>query len=177
MLRIKYLLTACALALSIGAANAAVVEFDVMGTTADGTFSGTIGVDVTDPANLSSDYANIISSDFPAKSFFDIFVDITPIPSPFPSTDIGLEISDGTGGTGDHLSLYIPPSSLTDAGGLIDGGAFDHGALKGPPIGITGGSIAETPLPATLPLFASGLGALGLLGWRRKRKSTAALAA
>jgi hypothetical protein len=33
-----------------------------------------------------------------------------------------------------------------------------------------------TPLPATLPLFASGLGALGLLSWRRKRKN-AALAA
>ena len=33
-----------------------------------------------------------------------------------------------------------------------------------------------TPLPAALPLFASGLGALGLLGWRRKRKA-AALAA
>jgi len=31
-----------------------------------------------------------------------------------------------------------------------------------------------TPLPATLPLFASGLGALGLLGWRRKRKNVAA---
>ena len=29
---------------------------------------------------------------------------------------------------------------------------------------------AATPLPAALPLFASGLGALGLLGWRRKRK-------
>lgn len=32
---------------------------------------------------------------------------------------------------------------------------------------------SATPLPATLPLFASGLGALGLLGWRRKRKQTA----
>jgi hypothetical protein len=29
----------------------------------------------------------------------------------------------------------------------------------------------EVPLPATLPLFAGGLGAMGLLGWRRKRKS------
>jgi uncharacterized membrane protein len=27
----------------------------------------------------------------------------------------------------------------------------------------------QTPLPATLPLFATGLGALGLLGWRRKK--------
>ena len=36
--------------------------------------------------------------------------------------------------------------------------------------------IAETPLPAALPLFATGLGALGLLGWRRKRKAAATLA-
>jgi hypothetical protein len=35
----------------------------------------------------------------------------------------------------------------------------------------------ETPLPAALPLFATGLGAMGLLGWRRKRKGAAALAA
>lgn len=34
-------------------------------------------------------------------------------------------------------------------------------------------SVSATPLPATLPLFASGLGALGLLGWRRKRKAQA----
>ena len=27
-----------------------------------------------------------------------------------------------------------------------------------------------TPLPGALPLFAGGLGALGLLGWRRKRR-------
>jgi hypothetical protein len=29
------------------------------------------------------------------------------------------------------------------------------------------------PLPAALPLFATGLGGLGLLGWRRKRKAQA----
>lgn len=32
-----------------------------------------------------------------------------------------------------------------------------------------------TPLPATLPLFASGLGVVGLFGWRRKRKAQAAV--
>jgi hypothetical protein len=36
---------------------------------------------------------------------------------------------------------------------------------------------STTPIPAALPLFASGLGALGLLGWRRKRKNVAAIAA
>lgn len=32
---------------------------------------------------------------------------------------------------------------------------------------------AATPLPASLPLFAAGLGGLGLFGWRRKRKARA----
>jgi len=36
---------------------------------------------------------------------------------------------------------------------------------------------SETPLPAALPLFAGGLGVIGLFGWRRKRKNTAAVAA
>jgi hypothetical protein len=32
---------------------------------------------------------------------------------------------------------------------------------------------STTPLPAALPLFATGLAGLGLLGWRRKRKAQA----
>jgi hypothetical protein len=39
-----------------------------------------------------------------------------------------------------------------------------------PGIDIYNGS-STVPLPAALPLFATGLGALGLLGWRRKRKA------
>ncbi len=38
-------------------------------------------------------------------------------------------------------------------------------------------TLIPTPLPAALPLFAGGLGALGLLGWRRKRKAAAQVAA
>jgi hypothetical protein len=34
--------------------------------------------------------------------------------------------------------------------------------------------VTTTPLPAALPLFAGGLSAMGLLGWRRKRKAQAA---
>ena len=35
----------------------------------------------------------------------------------------------------------------------------------------TGDAPGVTPLPAALPLFASGLGAIGFIGWRRKRKA------
>ncbi len=38
-------------------------------------------------------------------------------------------------------------------------------------------SPGTTPLPAALPLFATGLGALGLFGWRRKWKAAAIAAA
>jgi hypothetical protein len=38
-------------------------------------------------------------------------------------------------------------------------------------------SLAQTPLPAAIPLFASGLVVLGLIGWHTKRKNAALAAA
>ena len=40
-------------------------------------------------------------------------------------------------------------------------------------VGQGGQQAGVVPLPAAFPLFATGLGALGLLGWRRKRKAAA----
>jgi hypothetical protein len=37
--------------------------------------------------------------------------------------------------------------------------------------------LSATPLPSAAPLFATGLGGLGLLGWRRKRKAAAIVTA
>jgi hypothetical protein len=51
--------------------------------------------------------------------------------------------------------------------------AFEFADLSLGPVVITT-DLQQTPLPAALPLFASGLSALGLLGWRRKRKAKAA---
>jgi hypothetical protein len=80
-----------------------------------------------------------------------------------------------------YLSLtYDGPGSGTDVAGL-----FQYIVPPSGPLDQTGGdfgngdytTVSSTPLPAALPLFASGLGAMGLLGWRRKRKNTAAIAA
>ena len=55
---------------------------------------------------------------------------------------------------------------------------IDHDDFVGVAAILAGGScqceLAQTPLPAALPLFSTGLGALGLFAWRRKRKSIAA---
>ena len=96
--------------------------------------------------------------------------------------------------TGDFLWLSAPrpivspgtpfPAGFTDLQGWTRDQFLDPDWLR---VGtdIVGGSTpptfnfaftlngVETPLPATLPLFASGLGVLGLLGWRRKRKAAA----
>jgi hypothetical protein len=91
----------------------------------------------------------------------------------------------GTGPLGDTIEFTgLPPGNsatpatqftvcskleLNDAcvAGLADGLTFADGKVA-PETPTT-----TTPLPATLPLFATGIGALGLLGWRRKRKAQA----
>jgi hypothetical protein len=40
--------------------------------------------------------------------------------------------------------------------------------------GVGNAPVSSTQLPAALPLFATGLGALGLLGWRRQRRAQSA---
>ena len=63
--------------------------------------------------------------------------------------------------------------TVTELDFVLDGGWGANGAQTLVVSAFNFSSSSETPLPAALPLFTSGLGALGLLAWRRKRKQAA----
>jgi hypothetical protein len=63
-----------------------------------------------------------------------------------------------------------PPSGESAAGDVWFSVTADGYTETGS--GTASFAATTTPLPAALPLFATGLGALGLFGWRRKRKNT-----
>ena len=86
-------------------------------------------------------------------------------------------LSDGQGFWG------VDPNGVNIVGQVLGGQEF-HGAIQFSGLissfswtsspnefwhGITVGSVEAVPLPASLPLFAGGLGLLGLMGWRRQR--------
>jgi len=64
--------------------------------------------------------------------------------------------------TGIFLDALENPALPTDGPGQFENGNFVVTEFVM--------DAAPTPIPATLPLFATGLGAMGLLCWRRKRK-------
>lgn len=75
-------------------------------------------------------------------------------------------ISLGNLSAGSHtLTLAMLTSNASSGHFLAE---FDNVLIAGD------AAVAETPLPAALPLFATGLGALGLMRWRRKRKAVVA---
>jgi PEP-CTERM motif-containing protein len=62
------------------------------------------------------------------------------------------------------LMAFIDPGTSSTSSGVMESGTMIEIATAVP---------SSVPLPATLPFFATGLGVLGLLGWRRKRKNSA----
>jgi len=80
------------------------------------------------------------------------------------------------------MAFYFDPTNpltvflLFDDSGAGPDKDFDDMVIRIDAQFLTGGSGGTTPIPAALPLFATGLGALGLLGWRRKKKAQAVAA-
>jgi hypothetical protein len=79
------------------------------------------------------------------------------------ATSLGTLLLTGASETSNSLALY-PYYFFTANKGNVLLGSF---TIVDPP------PTPTTPLPGALPLFAGGLGAMGLLGWRRKRKARA----
>jgi hypothetical protein len=87
------------------------------------------------------------------------------------ATDYGFQNSENLSFTGFVAPLLFDPNAngtylVTLSAKLVTG--LDLGSVSETIIAGTG---AETPLPAALPLFATGLGVMGVFGWRRKKKS------
>ena len=175
-------ITAIFLAFSVGVARAdTFTTFDVMGSFASPATSltGTLTVDAT-LATVTA--ADLVVGTIP--DHFNIVISTTALAAP---NSYQVEVNNDVP---DQLSIDLDNLSLTTGGAITAGSVFPtcppatpeciiigFGELAGSLTGAIAPEVAETPLPAALPLFATGLGAMGLFGWRRKRKSTASIAA
>jgi hypothetical protein len=167
---------------------------DVTGTfgSTGQTVSGTLVFGPTSTTNRGIESANISISGFPGVFTTVIGQDSGPPPITFPPAppdefEWFVAIRQSGPLNSPRMGIVFLVESL-DAGNSIGGilGPIVDGNYINPPVDcVTGtcthsadmltGSLApapaQTPLPAALPLFASGLGVLGLLGWRRKKNA------
>jgi hypothetical protein len=73
----------------------------------------------------------------------------------------------------EYNASTTPGGNLLQLTNASDGFVCIPGAESAAGSFLRNADVAATPLPAALPLFASGLGALGLFGWKRKKKTAA----
>jgi hypothetical protein len=194
MSRLKCLVAACVLALTVGVGNAS--TFSV-----NGEFDNFVGqinpfpghpLDLTNfplPAKVNGTLA------FTGGALTSLNLNVDPgavfnggATGPFYTTS-AVSFSDAqnwsvtingrsTGGLGDFI--YQLDLTLTDMAGILTAamfqvaqpGTFAFDSYVGNFTDFHG-TVSQVPLPGALPLFATGLAGLGLLGWRRKRKAAA----
>jgi hypothetical protein len=188
------LIGACALFVSTAAANASpyVVTLDQVGLNVVATGTGNIDLTGLSFQGSGGPTAAFINPGFAGSQFvtgatnsFDVYTSFTGLSF---GTGAGTSASTGTGDlVGFALNveqLYVPVGYVTDSA-LSSSATWDNATFAS--LGITPGTYVytwgagadqsftfeTTPLPAALPLFAGGLGALGLFGWRRRRKAQA----
>jgi hypothetical protein len=182
------------------AANASpyVVTLEQVGSNVVATGSGEIDVTGLTFATVSSAEAATIA---PSIGFIDtgpsaaIVEGYTGFTGPASFGSGGQTLASSS--SGDNVEIFVAEALLYVPLGYVSGNALSDTATYDlatfASLGLTPGiyiwtwgtgadqsftlDVAATPLPAALPLFATGLGAMGLFGWRRKRKNTGATAA
>jgi hypothetical protein len=195
------LVAACALLGSTVAANASpyVVTLEEVGANVVATGSG----DIVTTGLVSPGVANVVPQLIPEVGAVYTGLPSSTPQAEFYAAALSGPASFGPGsqtfaatGTGAMVALFYAVSEIAVPIGyssdtlLSDTAIYDTATFAS--LGVTPGTyvwtwgtgadqsftleIGTTPLPAALPLFATGLGALGLLGWRRKRKAAIAAA-
>jgi hypothetical protein len=166
-----------ALTLASTPATADVVTYSVSGSFANlATFlPGSILTIDTTAGTVSN--SNLLVSAGNTPSPANTFTDANIFQNGSFQTPFDWRLGDGT-----DLTMFNGPTEFQ--GFSPSGGTVGLVTYTGP-WGFSGGSFdtvltltpLATPLPGALPLFATGLGALGLLGWRSKRKTMSAASA
>jgi hypothetical protein len=159
------------------------------GTGTSATFTGSSNLSAS-PSGITFTPTSGASTDFIASSGDWLFGSTTA----YVSGGTGSCATDASGcvavGTGDNVTYVASPcfvsaptnGNLSEVFGVCSFGVLTSAASMGnvnqgfapESLIIATGAPVAIPLPTTLPLFASGIGALGLLRWRRKRKALTA---
>jgi hypothetical protein len=166
--------------LGLSPANATTYTYNVsFAISASDTVTGTIKTDC--------DICSLVGSDFSSWSFTlpgigtitsSLGTGLFGLPTYLTASSTGISFN-GPGNGGPVTFSQTGVGALNFEGGLITdytlplpGTVIDSLDVDtNASFQIATMATSTTPLPAALPLFASGLGALGLLGWRRKRKA------
>jgi len=170
---LRFLLAAVALTINVGAAKAATFNWTELDFLASGTFTATslgggeyrvTGVTGTLAFNSINGVLSPGTYCVPDSGTCNDNILFFPPQSGAQLSlgGIGL-LTVSYGNVGFEFGIYSFPSYDFSIGGTVHGVGDEFSA-----------TLASTPLPAPLSLLASGLGALGLLGWRRKRKAAIA---
>jgi hypothetical protein len=176
MSQLKAAIIAFIFILTVGQARAALLTFE----------ASAIGILNADSFRTTTTLSGTVTADSTSGLFSSAQLILTAFASPFTNIisqeqtaadyDVLLQNQNA-----DKLDLKLslaPLSLIANNGGLINDGTVTSSAGRLSVFAISGdlspsttGGPSPIPLPAALPLFATGLGALGLLGWRRKRNA------
>jgi len=135
------------------------------GTT--GTFANLLGFSITDGVNdvtlsNSTDWGITLTTDS-FGNISDWHLDLQKFNRDNPSLlfNVGIKTTTETDGGGEEFANTGTPGTFRDLG--IASNKIQSGTW-------TVTLVPAIPLPAAFPLFGTGLGILGFLGWRRRRK-------